>query len=304
MCLQLTQFRASVETFEQVLHCLRDLLLRQNCCPLKFCLLLHHAKQCLDSLDTHVRAELKTFTRRIPSVLLVSIFQFLSPLERRQTLPVCKLWHAMPPRIKTHFERLKPLCEIHPIQSDLLVLCKTCNKVVCNPCSLEEHKSHFFVSLEEGIKIVKSSLKETIDTASTREALINAEMEHLQQLVPKAKETEINLKERKQRKAQEIEDVPVIKELLRRARINSLEFVRQGIPYIKIPWFALGELVNARVGQLVDVRDINHTWYESTIMSIRGGKVWVHYNRWPSICDEWIDLKAGRIAPFRTLSHC
>jgi phosphoglycerol transferase MdoB-like AlkP superfamily enzyme len=116
----------------------------------------------------------------------------------------------------------------------------------------------------------KSSLKETIDAASTREAMINAEMEHLQQLVPKAKETEINLKERKQRKAQEIEDVPVIKELLRRAKMNSLEFVRQGIPYIKTPWFALGELVYAQVGQLVDVRDINHTWYESTIMSIRG----------------------------------
>jgi hypothetical protein len=53
-------------------------------------------------------------------------------------------------------------------------------------------------------------------------------------------------------------------------------------------------------GQWLDVKDTVDQWLEATVLSVRGSKLLIHYNGWPSRWDEWIESSSPRIAPFRT----
>jgi hypothetical protein len=171
--------RASLLAFEQVLEGVRDLLLKPECGHLEFCLLLRSACQRLESLGTHVRTQFGTLTRRMPSVLLLSILHFLSPSEKLQTLFVCQSWHALSaltaPQIRPCSPHATPPCEAALHQGggspdDEWILCGTCGKVVCQVCSTEEHKVHVFWSIERGVDVVKGFLQEA-DARSSKQVV-------------------------------------------------------------------------------------------------------------------------------------
>lgn len=325
MALQLDQFefRVSLQVFEAVIHSVQDLLRKPNCCHLEFCLLLRTAKHRLESLDTHVRTHLRTLIRRIPTVLLLSIVQFLSPFDRRQTLAVCKSWSTL--TLSQISPSSPPSCPmaLHgaphgaPHQSyegeasnDQWVLCRTCKKVVCQPCSVEEHdEEHVFCSLEKGAEIVKGYLKEVgqrIDGDLDKKG--NLEREDVQQLTHLRKSFEDIIKQReqiRQQRAQKLEDAANIKDLLTRSKMNPFQFLQRAIPYVaKTPWFVRGEPLGPMVvGHLLDVRDTIGEWCGATILAVKETSVYVHYHFWSSDWDEWLDLESGRLALFRTVAR-
>ncbi|TMW61524.1 hypothetical protein Poli38472_012715 [Pythium oligandrum] len=50
-------------------------------------------------------------------------------------------------------------------------------------------------------------------------------------------------------------------------------------------------------GQLIDALDTDKKWYESRVLDISEGKVFVHYRGWTDKWNEWIDLFSNRLAP-------
>jgi len=62
---------------------------------LEFLQLLHNAQQIIGNLEHYTRTGLATLVHRIPSVLLLSIFQFLYSTEYKPTQLVCKVWYQV-----------------------------------------------------------------------------------------------------------------------------------------------------------------------------------------------------------------
>src|SRR5690349_14688737 len=44
------------------------------------------------------------------------------------------------------------------------------------------------------------------------------------------------------------------------------------------------------VGDQIEAQDKGSKWYLSTVLEVKMGKIFVHYENWPSKWDEWIDI--------------
>jgi hypothetical protein len=57
-------------------------------------------------------------------------------------------------------------------------------------------------------------------------------------------------------------------------------------------------------GDVVDCRDSVDKWYEAVVVEVNEeeSSVFVHYEGWPTMWDEWIGTKSQRLAPLRTHS--
>ena len=58
------------------------------------------------------------------------------------------------------------------------------------------------------------------------------------------------------------------------------------------------------IGDMIDCKDTFNRWYESTVLQVSesGKQIFVHYENFPSVWDEWIDVDSSRLAPLRTHS--
>eukprot|EP00475_Leptophrys_vorax_P007558 TRINITY_DN14791_c1_g1_i8.p1 TRINITY_DN14791_c1_g1~~TRINITY_DN14791_c1_g1_i8.p1 ORF type:complete len:197 (-),score=16.62 TRINITY_DN14791_c1_g1_i8:47-607(-) len=56
------------------------------------------------------------------------------------------------------------------------------------------------------------------------------------------------------------------------------------------------------IGDRIEVLDKTKRWFVSTVLDVREGEVFVHYNGWSDKWDEWVRTNAetGRIAPLLT----
>lgn len=52
-------------------------------------------------------------------------------------------------------------------------------------------------------------------------------------------------------------------------------------------------------GQWVDVKDTVDQWLEAQVINVKDNSVQIHYNRWGTRWDEWIEMNSERIMPFR-----
>jgi hypothetical protein len=57
-------------------------------------------------------------------------------------------------------------------------------------------------------------------------------------------------------------------------------------------------LKTLKVGDFLDARDSVPKWCMSELVNRSGNNFQVHYSGWPSRYDEWIELRAGRLAPY------
>lgn len=50
--------------------------------------------------------------------------------------------------------------------------------------------------------------------------------------------------------------------------------------------------MNFKVGQVIDCKDCKGKWYESTILEVEEERIYVHYEGWSSVWDEWVSRSA------------
>lgn len=79
---------------------------------------------------------------------------------------------------------------------------------------------------------------------------------------------------------------------------ESLEVIRQNL--LSVLKFSCGQRRNWQVGQWLDVKDTINQWLEAEVLEADEARVFIHYNGWGSVWDEWIENDSPRLAPFRT----
>ncbi|KAG9398168.1 hypothetical protein AC1031_014966 [Aphanomyces cochlioides] len=89
---------------------------------------------------------------------------------------------------------------------------------------------------------------------------------------------------------------PPLPRLPQTSPLSSVEHLRQGLLTVQT---LLARERTFFVGQWLDVKDTVNQWLEATVLEVRPGQIFVHYNGWPSRWDEWIDNQSPRLAPFR-----
>jgi len=92
LSLHLSYLQSSLRDFEQMLYSMQESIQRPDKI-FEFLHLLRNAQQLLIRVDNYARTHLATITRRLPAVLLFSIFRFLDVPERKRTQLVCKVWY-------------------------------------------------------------------------------------------------------------------------------------------------------------------------------------------------------------------
>jgi hypothetical protein len=55
-----------------------------------------------------------------------------------------------------------------------------------------------------------------------------------------------------------------------------------------------------KIGDALDVQDPSFQWCMAEVIGISEGRIQVHYTGWPRDKDEWIEIKSGRLAPYKT----
>lgn len=58
-----------------------------------------------------------------------------------------------------------------------------------------------------------------------------------------------------------------------------------------------------QVGDVIDCRDSQNTWYESEIKEVKEGKIYVHFKGWAEKWNEWVSKDSDRLAPKGTHTH-
>jgi len=86
----LAYIQSTLSTLNQTLLSLQES--SKSFLPIQFLNFLHHAQQLIKDMDNYIRTQLATLSK-MPSVLLLSIFQFLYATEYKRTQLVCKLWY-------------------------------------------------------------------------------------------------------------------------------------------------------------------------------------------------------------------
>jgi len=165
--------QSSLSTFEQMLHSMQKSITKPDH-HLEFLQILLKAQLHFVQVNSYTRTHLATITRRIPSVLLISIFQFLCGSERKRILLVCKVWSEtcqlpIPRIIKSPRRFTTSVCAIpHESDGKRKSFCLTCVQVVCPQCNFEEHKTHSYVPSDEAPIAAKSVLKSTLNIIQKR----------------------------------------------------------------------------------------------------------------------------------------
>ena len=59
---------------------------------------------------------------------------------------------------------------------------------------------------------------------------------------------------------------------------------------------------NFEEGDMIDCQDSVKQWYEAVVVDVEEEKIFVHYEGWPTMWDEWIEKNSKRLAPIRTHS--
>jgi len=90
---ELTYLQSCLSDFEHILASIQRSIRGSLLLHLEFLHSLKNAQQILINMDNYVRTQMATITRRMPPMLLLSIFQFLS--DNQQTQLVCKVWYQV-----------------------------------------------------------------------------------------------------------------------------------------------------------------------------------------------------------------